>query len=211
MSSRRLIDFDREFGPVVAGADEAGRGCLAGPIVAAGVRFDYARLTDTQLALIADLDDSKKCSTERREQLYSVVIACAASVSVISRSANYIDKFGLHRTNLHCLGNALSRVARANCKLLSDGYEPMGLRDECEAVVRGDGTSAAIAAASIVAKVSRDRYMRRIAEVHTGWGFEDHVGYSTPPHREAIVALGLSPLHRRSFASVAYEQLELVA
>jgi ribonuclease HII len=77
------------------------------------------------------------------------------------------------------------------------------------AVIEGDGTSAAIAAASVIAKVTRDRYMHDVAELHPGWGFEEHVGYSTPEHRQAIEEIGISPLHRRSFQSVAYSQLEL--
>ncbi len=76
-------------------------------------------------------------------------------------------------------------------------------------MIEGDGTSAAIAAASVVAKVSRDRYMKRLAAAHPGWGFEENVGYSTPGHREAIAEIGISPQHRRSFQSVAYRQLEL--
>jgi ribonuclease HII len=95
--------------------------------------------------------------------------------------------------------------------LLSDGYMPFGLDEPCEAVVKGDATSAAIAAASIVAKVSRDRYMRSIADTSPEFGFEQHVGYATPVHRDAIVEHGPTPIHRRSFASTAYEQFQLVA
>ncbi|HEV7918564.1 MAG TPA: ribonuclease HII [Solirubrobacterales bacterium] len=208
---KSLIDFDLAFGRSVAGADEAGRGCLAGPIVAAGVRFDYDKLSDRQIEMIGELNDSKKFDSERREELLVIVTECASSVALVVRSAPYIDAFGLHKTNLHCLGTALSRVHRPECTLLSDGYMPFGLREPCEPIVKGDATSAAIAAASIVAKVTRDRFMRRISADHPGWGFEQHVGYSTKPHRDAIVELGMSPLHRRSFASSAYEQLELVA
>lgn len=211
MPATPLIDFDRTKGELVAGADEAGRGCLAGPIVAAGVCFDYAATDGTDLAVIAALNDSKRLTPQRREDLYGEITRIALAVAVVVRSAPYIDEFGLHRTNLHCLGTALSRVSPAGCVLLSDGYMPLGIENGCEAVVKGDSKSAAIAAASIVAKVSRDRFMRRAAIAHEGWGFEDHVGYATPAHHDAIIALGLTPLHRRSFASVAYEQLALVA
>jgi ribonuclease HII len=88
---------------------------------------------------------------------------------------------------------------------------PFGLDDPCEVVVKGDATSAAIAAASIVAKVSRDRFMRRAAEQYPQFGFEQHVGYATPSHRDAIVEFGPTPIHRQSFASTAYEQFKLVA
>lgn len=211
MLSTPLIDFDREKGTIVAGADEAGRGCLAGPIVAAGVCFDYGALGDDEIDVLASLNDSKRLTPQRREDLYSEIARLARSVAVIVRSASYIDDFGLHRTNLHCLGSALARVASRRSVLLSDGYMPLDVDERCEAVVKGDTKSAAIAAASIVAKVSRDRFMRRAAAVHGGWGFDEHVGYATPAHHAAIIRLGLSPLHRRSFASVAYEQLELVA
>lgn len=211
MPATPLIDFDRSKGELVAGTDEAGRGCLAGPIVAAGVCFDYAATDDSDLAVIAALNDSKRLTSQRREDLYGEITRIALAVAVVVRSAPYIDEFGLHRTNLHCLGTALARVSPVGCVLLSDGYMPLGVEHGCEAVVKGDAKSASIAAASIVAKVSRDRFMRRAAIAHEGWGFEDHVGYATRAHHEAIVTLGLTPLHRRSFASVAYEQLALVA
>lgn len=95
--------------------------------------------------------------------------------------------------------------------LLSDGYMPFGLGDPCEAVVKGDATSAAIAAASIIAKVSRDRYMNQVATAYPDYAFDKHVGYATPVHREAIIEFGPTPIHRRSFASTAYEQFQRVA
>jgi ribonuclease HII len=95
--------------------------------------------------------------------------------------------------------------------LLSDGYMPFGVEDPCEVVVKGDATSAAIAAASIIAKVSRDRFMNQIALEYPDYAFDKHVGYATPVHREAIIEFGPTPIHRRSFASTAYEQYQLVA
>lgn len=211
MGGFSLIEFDRGRGTRVAGTDEAGRGCLAGPIVAAGVAFDYAHMSDAQLDELSALNDSKKLSAVRREELFCTVMRLASSVAVISRSATYIDQFGLHRTNLHCLGTALARVNAPGTTLLSDGYMPFGLDEPCEAVVKGDATSTAIAAASIIAKVSRDRFMGQAALDFPQFGFEQHVGYATPSHREAIIEFGPTPLHRRSFASTAYEQFELVA
>jgi ribonuclease HII len=113
-------------------------------------------------------------------------------------------------TNIEALSRALEGLepeAEAIC--LVDGFSLRDCAVPHRAVVEGDGTSAAIAAASVIAKVSRDRYMRRVAPQHPGWGFDEHVGYSTPEHRAAIEQIGISPLHRRSFASVAYSQLEL--
>ena len=211
MAASSLIEFDRSRGTAVAGADEAGRGCLAGPIVAAGVRFDYAAIDESDFALLAMLNDSKKLTLQRREMLYDEINRVASSVALIVRSAGYIDQFGLHRTNLHCLGTALSRVSDEGTVLLSDGYMPFGLDRPCEAVVKGDATSAAIAAASIIAKVSRDRFMKRAAAEFPAYGFDQHVGYATPTHRDAIIEHGQTRLHRRSFASSAYEQIKLVA
>lgn len=211
MAGTALIDFDRGRGTRVAGTDEAGRGCLAGPIVAAGVAFDYDSIGSDDLSVLESLNDSKKLSADRREELFGEITRIASAVAVISRSATYIDQFGLHRTNLHCLGTALDRVGRDGTVSLSDGYMPMGLNASCEAVVKGDATSAAIAAASIVAKVSRDRYMFSAAVRFPEYSFEKHVGYATPVHREAIIAHGPTEIHRRSFASTAYEQFQLVA
>lgn len=211
MATGSLIDFDRSRGSSVAGTDECGRGCLAGPIVAAAVRFDYDGLNADDLAALAALNDSKKLSSKRRGELFSDICQIASAVAVVSRSASYIDRFQLHKTNLHCLGTALSRVDRAGTVLLSDGYMPSGLGRPCEAVVKGDATSTAIAAASIVAKVSRDRFMHAVAARYPEYSFDRHVGYATPIHREAIAKYGPTPIHRMSFASDAYEQFQLVA
>ncbi len=209
--SRRLFAFDRGLGSrLVAGADEAGRGCLAGPLVAAAVLFDYGALSRSDRRALAGLHDSKQMKPELREELYPAVLRAAARVSVVVRCARGIDDRGLHVTNIEALANALERLApdgEATC--LVDGFSLRGCAVPHRAVVEGDGTSAAIAAASVIAKVTRDRYMHGAAGEHPGWGFEEHVGYSTPEHRAAIERLGISPLHRRSFQSVAYAQLEI--
>lgn len=195
---------------MVAGADEAGRGCLAGPLVAAAVLIDYETLSRSDRRALAGLHDSKQMKPERREELYPVVLRAASRASVVIRCARGIDDRGLHVTNIEALSCALERLAPgegATC--LVDGFSLRQCSVPHRAVVEGDGTSAAIAAASVIAKVTRDRYMHGIADQHPGWGFEEHVGYSTPEHRAAIERLGISPLHRRSFQSVAYSQLEL--
>lgn len=194
----------------MAGTDEAGRGCLAGPLVAAAVLIDYETLSRSDRRALAGLHDSKQMLEERRMEIYPAVLRAATRVSVVVRSAAGIDRRGLHVTNLEALSVALERLeppAEAIC--LSDGFPLKRCAVPHRAVVEGDGTSAAIAAASVVAKVTRDRYMREAAQRHPGWGFEEHVGYSTPEHRAAIEELGISPLHRRSFQSVAYSQLQL--
>jgi ribonuclease HII len=210
--SRRLFAFDRGLGSrLVAGADEAGRGCLAGPLVAAAVLLDHESLSTGDRRLLSGLHDSKQLTAEKRNELYTAVMRAAERVSVVVRSARGIDDRGLHVTNIEALSSALERLrpgAEATC--LVDGFSLRECAVPHRAVIEGDGTSAAIAAASVIAKVTRDRYMHGAGREHPGWGFEEHVGYSTPEHREAIERIGISPLHRRSFQSVAYSQLGLV-
>jgi ribonuclease HII len=209
-TGRRLFAFDRRLGVRwVAGADEAGRGCLAGPLVAAAVLFDLETLTTRELRALSRLNDSKQHSIEVREELFPIVLRTAAKVCVVSRCARGIDARGLHKTNLAALRDALLGVARPGCICLSDGFPVGDIGFEQRAIVEGDATSAAIAGASIIAKVTRDRYMRRADELHPGWEFAAHVGYSTPEHRAAIERIGVSPLHRLSFQSTAYQQLAL--
>jgi ribonuclease HII len=210
--SRRLFAFDRGLGSrFVAGADEAGRGCLAGPLVAAAVLIDYEHLSHSDRRILSGLYDSKQMTEERRLEMYPCVLRAAARVSVVVRSAAGIDRRGLHVTNIEALSLALERLAPPQRGAISlvDGFRLPRCAVPHRPVIQGDGTSAAIAAASVLAKVTRDRYMHAAAELHPGWGFEEHVGYSTPEHRQAIETIGISPLHRRSFQSVAYSQLEL--
>jgi ribonuclease HII len=210
--SRRLFAFDRGLGSrYVAGADEAGRGCLAGPLVAAAVLIDYERLSHSDRRALSGLHDSKQMPEARRLEMYPCVLRAAERVSVVVRCAAGIDRRGLHVTNIEALALALERLAPPAGEAISlvDGFRLPRCAVPHRPVIQGDGTSAAIAAASVVAKVTRDRYMRDVAGQHPGWGFEEHVGYSTPEHRQAIEELGISPLHRKSFQSVAYAQLEL--
>lgn len=207
---RRLFAFDRDLGArFVAGADEAGRGCLAGPLVAAAVLFDYERLSRSDLRALSALNDSKQQTEQRRNELFPVILRVATRVAVISRCAPGIDRRGLHVTNLAALHDALARVARDGCICLSDGFPVADLGHPQQAVVGGDARSAAIAAASVIAKVTRDRFMHRADAVHPGWEFASHVGYATREHRAAIERLGITPLHRMSFQSAAYQQLAL--
>jgi ribonuclease HII len=212
-SGRRLFAFDRRLGTrLVAGADEAGRGCLAGPLVAAGVLFDYGELTTRELRSLSALNDSKQHTGEAREELVPLVLRSAARVAIVCRCVRGIDARGLHKTNLAALRDAVSAVTSGvtgEVTCLLDGFSVPDFGRPQRAIVDGDATSAAIAAASIVAKVTRDRYMRLADLQHPGWSFAEHVGYSTPEHREAIMRRGVSPLHRLSFQSLAYQQLAL--
>jgi len=193
----------------VAGADEAGRGSLAGPLVAAAVLFDLERLTLSDRRALSRLNDSKQHTTDTREELYPLVLRAVARSVIVSRCVGVIDSRGLHNTNLDALRTALLSVARDGAVCLVDGFRVPDFGFEQRAVVDGDCRSAAIAAASVLAKVTRDRYMRRAAQRHPGWDFETNVGYSTPEHRAAIALNGVCALHRLSFQSIAYTQLAL--
>jgi ribonuclease HII len=215
-SGRRLFAFDRRLGyRLIAGADEAGRGCLAGPLVAAAVLFDYDALTTRELRSLGALNDSKQHTPQAREELYPLVLRSAARVVVVSRCVRGIDARGLHKTNLAALRDAVRGASAGlpgDVLCLLDGFSVAEFEHPQRAIVDGDATSAAIAAiaaASIVAKVTRDRFMRGADARHPGWDFAEHVGYSTPSHREAIQRQGVSPLHRMSFQSLAYQQLAL--
>jgi ribonuclease HII len=209
-TGRRLFAFDREIGcRYVAGADEAGRGSLAGPLVAAAVLFDLDRLTLSDRRALTRLNDSKQHTPEAREELYPLVLRAAARSVIVSRCVLGIDSRGLHNTNLEALRSALLGVARDGTVCLVDGFNVPDFGFEQRAVIDGDCRSAAIAAASVLAKVTRDRYMRKVAARHPEWDFDTNVGYSTPEHRAAIAKHGVSPLHRLSFQSIAYNQLAL--
>jgi ribonuclease HII len=209
-TASRLFRFDRDLGyRFVAGADEAGRGCLAGPLVAAAVLFDYESISLTDLRALTALNDSKQQTPAMREELYPRVLRIASQVAITSRCVRGIDSRGLHVTNLRALSDCLRRVGRPDAICLSDGFPVPATGFEQKPVVGGDAMSAAIAAASVIAKVTRDRYMHRAAAEYPHWEFESHVGYSTPEHRAAIERHGISPLHRLSFQSVAYSQLAL--
>ena len=137
------------------------------------------------------------------------MLRIATRVAVTSRCVRGIDERGLHVTNLAALSDVLRRVAREGCLCLSDGFPVPATGFDQRPVVGGDAMSASIAAASVIAKVTRDRFMQRMEERYPGWEFAAHVGYSTPEHRAAIEKLGVSPLHRMSFQSMAYQQLAL--
>jgi ribonuclease HII len=178
--------------------------------VAAAVLIDYERLSVSDRRALSGLHDSKQMTAEKRAELFPCVLRAAERVSVVVRCARGIDDRGLHVTNLEALSRALERLRpEPSATCLVDGFSLRECAVPHRAVIEGDGTSAAIAAASVIAKVTRDRYMHGAGRDYPGWGFEEHVGYSTPEHREAIERIGISPLHRRSFQSVAYAQLEL--
>jgi ribonuclease HII len=202
---RKLIAFDRRLGVrYVAGADEAGRGSLAGPLVAAGVLLDYDRLHGPCTAALGELNDSKQLTHEERERLFHAVLGLATRVSVQVVSPGEIDRSGLHRSNLRALAAALRSLGPEAEARLVDGFRLGPAAPPHRAVVDGDTKSAAIAAASVVAKVVRDRAMRRLDAVYPAFGFVSHVGYITPSHSAVVRERGPCPVHRRSFNALCY-------
>ncbi len=185
----------------IAGIDEAGRGPLAGPVVAAAVVLDRDRLP-------TGLDDSKKLNAAERERLFAEILA-TAHVGIASASAAEIDRFNIRGATLIAMRRALHALPQAACHVLVDGRDiPPLLRCPGTAVISGDALSLSIAAASIVAKITRDRIMCRACGVFTGYGFSRHMGYGTPEHLAAIARLGPSPLHRMSFRPLRADLLD---
>lgn len=213
MNPRFRFDLDqaRDAGcaAVVAGADEAGRGALAGPLVAAAVCFDYRDWKPRDYAVLARVDDSKKLAPAVREGLFGEVLLRARQVVVAACAPASIDGRGLHVCNKEALATALDGLEPAPPVVLVDGFALGEQAPAHQRLIGGDGRSAAVAAASIVAKVTRDRLMRRLHEQYPDWGFDEHVGYATPAHHDAIARHGVCVLHRTSFQSVAYRQLDL--
>jgi ribonuclease HII len=178
----------------VAGCDEAGRGPLAGPVVAAAVILDPKRIP-------RGLNDSKKLSPEERETLYEKICA-SAEVSVAFGSTERIDRDNILRASLWALASAVKALPVRPRLVFVDGRDKIDCGCDCQAVISGDALVLSIAAASIVAKVTRDRLMKRLGAEHPGYGFERHMGYSVPEHVRALDRLGPTIHHRRSFAPV---------
>ncbi len=203
-TGQKLLRYDRGLGVrFVAGADEAGRGPLAGPLVVAGVLLDYECLREHRVRPLALLNDSKQVDSETRDELYRAVLSCAERISVRVFPASVIDRDGLHKCNLRGLREALWACQPAGVSLV-DGFKLGPLAPPHRAIVDGDTKSAAIAAASIVATVTRDRYMRMADAMYPGYGFASHVGYITQAHTREVRERGPCEIHRRSWRARAY-------
>jgi ribonuclease HII len=208
-TGQKLVKFDRKLGArFIAGTDEAGRGSLAGPLVVAGVLLDYACLREHRVRPLAYLNDSKQVASDQRDELYRAVVGCADQVVVRVISADEIDRHGLHRSNLDAMRAILHTLTPPAEACLVDGFRLGVAAPEHTAIVDGDTKSAAIAAASIVAKVTRDRLMRRMDALYPQYGFSSHVGYITPAHSAIVRARGPSPIHRKSWRAKCYAALE---
>jgi ribonuclease HII len=197
---------DKAPGRRLAGTDEAGRGCLAGPLVAAAVVLDYS---SAPFRGLERLTDSKLMTPTAREIAYSLILRRAARVSWVAFSPASIDRIGLHRCNIFALCNALESLAGHYSLAVVDAFDLKRPELNARGIVGADYKSAAVAAASVVAKVVRDRLMKALAAEYPEYGFEEHVGYGTDRHREALRAHGPCAIHRLSFQGVACPQLEL--
>jgi len=191
------FDFEREAMAqgfrFVAGVDEVGRGPLAGPVGVAAVILDPTDIPE-------GLNDSKALTEAERDALRPVILAKALSISVAFASAEEIDAYNIRRAALRAMARAIGALSLRPEFVLVDGRDvPEGLSCPARAIVGGDALSMSIAAASIIAKTTRDALMRNLAHEFPHYGFADHVGYATPFHRQALSAAGPCPYHRRSF------------
>lgn len=201
ISPAMTANFSRERDAIrkglwpLAGVDEVGRGPLAGPVVAAAVILDPKAVPE-------GLCDSKALSAIRREELFIEIAASALAIGVASATAIEIDAINIRQATLLAMRRAVKALAVVPVSVLVDGNDPPALACTCEAVVQGDASIASIAAASIIAKVTRDRMMARLCRRYSVYGFSRHVGYGTPEHRAALQEHGPCPEHRYSFAPV---------
>lgn len=178
----------------IAGVDEVGRGPLAGPLVAGAVVLRCS---------IDGLNDSKQLTEHQRESLYSLIMDGSHKVGIGMVEADEIDRIGIQCANYRAMLEAVEALSPPPDFLLVDGFEIKGYRGPQKRIIKGDARSVSIAAASIVAKVTRDRIMKEIAVEYPEYGFDRHKGYGTAAHLDALQRLGPAPCHRRSFAPIA--------
>lgn len=194
-SKPEQVALDWDTVGLVAGVDEAGRGPLAGPVVAAAVILD-------ELKPIAGLKDSKKLSARRREKLYDEILAKALCCSIAEASVQEIDQLNILQATMLAMRRAVDGLRLKPVKVLVDGNRIPVLDVRAEAIVQGDAKVPAISAASILAKVHRDRLCAELHARHPDYGFDRHKGYGTAEHLQALQVHGPAPCHRRSFAPV---------
>ena len=182
----------------IAGVDEAGRGACAGPLVVVALI-----LKDPKSVALKEVRDSKELTAQKREELFDLVISESISYGIIEISPAEIDAIGLHKSNLEGMRRAIHALKTEPQYILTDGYRIDGLSAPSLAVWKGDQVAITISAASILAKVHRDRIMDKLDEQYPGYGFAAHKGYVTRSHEKSLSELGVSEVHRRSYANIA--------
>lgn len=182
----------------IAGVDEAGRGACAGPLVVAATI-----LKDPNSPTLTEVRDSKELTAQKREELFDLVISESISYAIIEISPTEIDSIGLHKSNLEGMRRAIHALKTEPQYILTDGYRIDGLNAPSLAVWKGDQVALTISAASILAKVHRDRIMDKLDEKYPGYGFATHKGYVTRSHEKSLSELGVSEVHRCSYANIA--------
>ncbi|MDR1394901.1 MAG: ribonuclease HII [Deltaproteobacteria bacterium] len=197
-----LFSFDEKWGRrPLCGLDEAGRGPLAGPLTAAAVILD----PETDLRFFEGLDDSKKMTPLLREKLYEIILDKALEVSLSIQSPQIVDRLNPLRASLAAMAEAAGRLKLKPALALADGLQTPSLECPAQAVVKGDGLSLSIAAASVAAKVTRDRLMEAEHLKYPQYGFDRHKGYGTREHLEALLRYGPCPIHRLTYRGVRPE------
>ncbi|MFM8869941.1 MAG: ribonuclease HII [Candidatus Nanopelagicus sp.] len=182
----------------IAGVDEAGRGPCAGPLIVAAVILE-----DPFSPALAQVKDSKELTQSKREDLYEVVLKNAISHSIIEVPVEEIDQYGVHKCNIEGMRRAVQGLSVTPEYVLTDGYVIPGLTASNLSVWKGDQVALSISAASILAKVFRDRIMIELDKQYPNYGFASHKGYITPLHTESIKKYGVLPIHRKSFSNIA--------
>ena len=182
----------------IAGVDEAGRGACAGPLVIAALILE-----DPKSSALSKVRDSKELTPKAREEIFPVILENARSKSIIEISPAEIDSFGLHKSNIEGMRRAISALDITPNYVLTDGYEIPGIAIPNLAVWKGDQVALTISAASILAKVHRDRLMASLDKEYPEYGFAEHKGYVTSSHTASLERVGVSPVHRKSYANIA--------
>lgn len=195
LPTRPTFDLERSWQGPVAGVDEAGRGAWAGPVVAAAVILKPE-------AIPSGINDSKKLSREAREKLYDLIVASAAAVGIGEATVEEIDGANILAATFIAMGRAVAALGVTPCHVLVDGNQRPPLDAPLTCVVKGDGRSLSIAAASIIAKVYRDRLMAELDQTAPGYGWARNAGYGTADHQRALDMVGVTPFHRKSFAPI---------
>ncbi|MBQ7027274.1 MAG: ribonuclease HII [Ruminococcus sp.] len=199
---KELFDYDDELRnahPIICGVDEAGRGPLAGDVYAAAVVLDSGVTIDY-------LNDSKKLSEKRREELFDVIKEKARAYCIATASVEEIDRLNILNAAMLAMKRAVEGLGIAPDLALIDGNRLPDISCKAQYVIKGDAVSASIAAASVLAKVARDRYMKELAEKYPQYVFEKHKGYGTKLHYECLEKYGISEVHRRSFLKKLYDK-----